>query len=97
MRLFLRPVRHVLRADIAGKHFLPHDFRLSVNAETYAFVLCVPLWRLQNFFFKQRSVCTTVQWREINGDTSDHSAFNKAPPGRVEIAHKVPCFLLSFL
>ena len=43
MRLFLRPVRHVFGADIAGKNFLPHDFRFAIDTETDAFVLCIPL------------------------------------------------------
>lgn len=43
VRLFLRPVRHVHRADVAREHLLPHDLGAAIDTETDAFGLRIPV------------------------------------------------------
>jgi hypothetical protein len=52
VRLLVRPVRHVGRANVSCKYLRTGDLRDAVNTKLRAAGCCIPLNRRQDFFFK---------------------------------------------
>jgi len=73
MRLLLRPVRHVARADIPREHLGPRNLRGAVDAMFEDTIAAVPVRPCEQLLLEQRYKGLAAKGREVDRNTADNA------------------------
>ena len=86
--LLLRPARHVLGADVAGKDFAAADFRQGIVTRARLAVVAEPLLgRHGHAVFHQGGERLTAERRERHAHTRHQPALKERAPGYITVGH----------
>ncbi len=89
VRLLLRPVRHVARADIAGEDLVAGDLGHAVDAESGRAGLGVPLDRGQDLFFEQGREGLAADRCDVHRYPGDDAGFQESAARWAEVSHGI--------
>jgi len=87
MRLLLRPMRQVARADVAREYLRSGHLRSPVDAIFQDAIAAVPIRPAQQSFFEQRCKGPAAQRSEVNRDAADQARAQELPARRAQAIH----------